>query len=94
MPIAILVALATLYDRFADLPDVRHALAGAAAATAGLVIGTAAKMIRNLKPDWIGALSGLAIFIAVAVLHVPLLLSLAVAVPLSLMLVHLGARRA
>ena len=94
MPIAILVVLATLYDRFADLPDVRHALAGAAAATAGLVIGTAAKMVRNLKPDWVGALSGLMIFIAIALLHLPLLLSLAVTVPLSLLLVHLVARRA
>ena len=50
-PLLILVVIATLYARFAELPDVRAGVAGAAAAAAGLVIGTALKLLRALGPD-------------------------------------------
>ncbi len=40
MPLAILLGLAALYERFAVQTDVKHGVAGAAAAAAGLVIGT------------------------------------------------------
>lgn len=93
MPLAILIALAALYDRFSGLPDVKNALAGAAAATAGLVIGTAGKMMRNLKPDLVGLVAGLGVFIAAGLLHISLLWTLAVAAPASMALIALGARR-
>ena len=41
MPLVIVTALATVYDRFASVPEVRVGLIGAAAAAAGLVLGTA-----------------------------------------------------
>jgi chromate transporter len=93
MPLVILVGLAALYDRFGDLPDVRNALMGAAAATAGLVLGTAGKMMMNLKPGPIAIITGAGIFVAVGLLRIPLLSSLAVAVPASLALTVIFARR-
>jgi chromate transporter len=93
MPLVILVGLAALYDRFGALPDVRNALTGAAAATAGLVLGTAGKMITNLRLDPITLITGAGVFVAVGLMRMPLLLSLAVAVPASLALTFIFARR-
>jgi chromate transporter len=92
MPLAILVALAAAYDRFSSLPEVRHALAGAAAATAGLVIATAAKMMRNLRPDAIGLVSGLVVLVAAGFLRFPLAGILVIAVPAAMAARALFAR--
>lgn len=86
MPLLILFGVAALYERFAALPDVKNAVAGAAAATAGLVIGTAIKMMQNLKPDLLALASGFAIFVAVGLLGLPLALSLLIAAAASLAL--------
>jgi chromate transporter len=59
--------------------DVNNGVAGAAAATAGLVIGTGLKMMRNLKPDLLALAAGGGTFVAVGILHVSLGLSLLVA---------------
>jgi chromate transporter len=48
-PLLILIVLCLLYDRYGQLPDVAPAMAGIAAAAAGMVIGTAAKMVGKLK---------------------------------------------
>ena len=48
LPIGVLVALATLHDRFADLPDVRAATLAAGAGAVGLTIGTGIKLARNI----------------------------------------------
>jgi chromate transporter len=48
MPLVIVTALAVVYDRFAAVPEVNAGLTGAAAAAAGLVLGTALKIIRNV----------------------------------------------
>lgn len=76
MPLLILIGIAALYERFAINADVKNAVAGAAAATAGLVLGTGLKMIRNLKPDILGALSCGAIFVLVGLFQASLALSL------------------
>ena len=47
MPVAILVAVIPIYDRFAALPDVRAAMLGLAATAAGLVVGTSLKLARR-----------------------------------------------
>jgi chromate transporter len=86
MPLVILVGVAALYERFADVPDVKNAVAGAAAATAGLVIGTALKMMRNLKPDLLALVSGAAVFVAVGLLQMSLAISLLIAAFVSLIL--------
>lgn len=86
MPLVILLAIAKLYERFAVQMDVRNGIAGAAAATAGLVIGNGLKMMRNLNPDGLALASGGAIFLAVGFLHVSLPLSLLTAVSISMVL--------
>ena len=86
MPLVILFAIATLYERFAVQTDVANGVAGAAAATAGLVIGTGLKMMRNLKPDGLALASGGAIFLATGLLHVSLALSLLTAASISMVL--------
>ncbi len=48
-PMAIIFVLADLYGRFGTLAPVRHALAGLAAAAAGLLLGTAG---RIAAPVW------------------------------------------
>jgi chromate transporter len=83
VPLALLVAIALLYDRFAGLAPVRAALGGAAAAAAGLVVGQALKMLRNAGSDAL-MLGGAALtFAGVAVLRLPVALTLAVLIPAS-----------
>lgn len=86
MPLLILFAIAALYERFAVQIDVKNGVAGAAAATAGLAIGTGLKMMHNLKPDVLALASGGAIFLAVGLFEAPLAISLVIAVVLSLVL--------
>lgn len=83
MPLAILMALATLYQRFAEAPDVKAAIAGTAAAAAGMVIGTALKIARRLRPTRVAIAFGIATFILVGLLRIPLLVAVAVLAPLS-----------
>jgi len=84
MPLLILVGLATLYARFAAVPWVGAAVGGAASGAAGLVIGTALKMIRNIRPTPMAWLFGLLAFVAIGVLQLPLVAVVVVLVPLSI----------
>jgi chromate transporter len=87
-PIVIVMALAFLYAHFGDLEMVRRALLGVAAAAAGLVLATAAKMAEPLARS--GSMVALAVaaatFIAIGVLRGPLLWVLAVLLPASIAL--------
>ena len=85
-PLALLVAIASLFAAFAHNSDVRAALYGATAAAAGLAIGTALKMMKNLprEPRLWGVAA--AVFVAVAVLRLPLPWVLAALVPASYLL--------
>jgi chromate transporter len=49
MPLVVVTTLAVVYDRIATFPEVNAGVTGAAAAAAGLVLGTALKMIRNIR---------------------------------------------
>ena len=83
LPILIVMALAALYNRFADIPAVNVALTAAGASAAGMVIGTGLKMLLKIRPGiagWIIVLLAVAIIIGLHV-HVVLLL-----VPLALAL--------
>ena len=84
MPLVILISLATLYERFADLPAVQAAMAGTAAAAAGLILGTALKMAQRLKPSPVAIAFGLAAFVGVGLLHLPLIGTLLALAPLSI----------
>ena len=74
LPIAIVLALATLYARYAALPAVNGALAGMAAAAAGLIVAMAMKIAEPMLRArfWRTAPFVLLTFVAVAVLRVPL----------------------
>ncbi len=50
-PLLILSSLCLLYDRFGHLGMVRGALAGVASAAAGMMLGTAFKMVRGARPS-------------------------------------------
>lgn len=71
-PLLILLALATGYQTFSHLPDVEAAVAGAAAAAAGLIVGTSARLIRGLRRGWPSLVFGIATFVAIGLLRVPL----------------------
>ncbi|WP_020176092.1 chromate transporter [Methyloferula stellata] len=92
MPLLILAGIASLYGQFANLSDVKNAIAGAAAATAGLVIGNAFKMARNMKPDAIAYLIGAIVFICAGILQLPLLWTLLVVVPASILVLTIRKR--
>jgi len=49
-PMALLAVIASLYDAYGQLPLVRAVLTGIAAAAAGMVLGTAVKMVDRLRP--------------------------------------------
>lgn len=80
-PSVVVVLLGTVYDRFADHPDVRHAFAGLAAAAAGLLVGLAAKLVWPLLRQPVPAGLAALCFLAVAVVRVPLLPALLALVP-------------
>jgi chromate transporter len=86
-PTAIVIGLGALYDHFQDDPHIRHVFAGLAAAAAGLLISMAIKIMAPLwrKPL---ALSIVALaFIAIAVLKLPLLATMLVLAPVSVLAV-------
>ncbi len=85
-PLLIILVLAALYDRFGSLPPVNSAIGGVAAAAAGLVIGTALKMIGNLRPTVDAYLVGVLAFVAVGLLRWPLLPVMLTLAPLSIAL--------
>lgn len=93
-PIAILVAAPTVYDHIADNPLARLALTGAAISAAGLVIGTAAKLLARARPSLTLSLCAAAALVAVAVFRVPLPWTLAGLAPVSLAAAAISSRRA
>jgi chromate transporter len=70
-PLFVLILLALAHDRWGEIPLVKAVLAGTAAAAAGMVIGTALKMVQKLKPTLPVVAVGLAA-VAGALLRVPL----------------------
>lgn len=85
-PLCVAVGLVTLYDRFAYLPEVQSLTTGAAAGAAGLIVGTALKMLRRIKPD-IGSLAVTAAAVmGAAVFRLPLLLVVACLAPFGIAL--------
>ncbi|MEO3470698.1 chromate transporter [Roseomonas sp. CAU 1739] len=84
VPLVIVTALGAAYLRFADVPVVQALVVGAAAGAAGLVMGTAVKMARNIRPSARSLVIIAAAFIAIGVMEWPLVPVVAVLVPLSI----------
>lgn len=76
MPTVVVLLLATLYGRYADIPWVAGALRGMGAVAAGLVVSTAIKLLGTLRRNPLGVPLGAAFaaatFVAVAWLRLPL----------------------
>jgi chromate transporter len=83
-PVLVLIGIALLYDRIAALPGVDAAMAAGAAAAAGLVMGTAIKLARKIKPNMVAVAIGVAAFVSVGVFHVPMVWAILVLGPLSI----------
>ncbi len=75
-PLIIVLVLAGLFAGIADMPQAQGALRGMSAVAAGLITGTGLKLIPALKTSVLGipisALVAVMIFIAIALLRLPL----------------------
>lgn len=71
-PVACVIALGAVYDRFGELPTVRHAFAGLASAASALVLANALKIAAPLRSRPTGIVVAITTFIAIAVLRLPL----------------------
>ena len=85
-PLVLVLIIAGIYARYGDLPLLRRALTGVAAAAAGLMIATVAKMAQPLfrNRTVTGPLIAFATFAAIGIVHWPLPLVLAAIVPASI----------
>jgi chromate transporter len=75
-PVAIVIMLGAVYDRYAEVPAVKRAFVALSAAAAGYLLATALKIVAPLwgRPAAIGV--AVVTFVAVAVLRLPLALVL------------------
>ena len=78
---AVLAALASLYDRFAAVPDVQAALGGISAGLASLVMGMGIKTAVKLKPDALAIMLGGSALLAVAAFKVSLVATVLILAP-------------
>jgi len=85
-PMVLVIAVGALYAHYGDLPALRRMLTGVAAAAAGLMLATVAKMARPLFKNRavIAPLIALLTFVAIGILHWPLPLVLLAIVPVSI----------
>ncbi len=85
-PMAIVIGLGGLYAEYGHIPVVSHAFGGLAAAASGLVVAMAVKIAAPIQRYRIGIALALVAFFAVAILRLPLLPTMAVLAPLSILL--------
>jgi chromate transporter len=89
-PMILIIAVGALYAHYGDLPALRRMLTGVAAAAAGLMVATVAKMARPLlrvpsrNAAVIAPLIALSTFVTIGLLHWPLPLVLLAIVPVSI----------
>jgi len=86
VPVVVVLMMAASYATVAQSELARNAIAAASAAAAGLILGTALRLLRGARPPPHGLVVGAAVFVAVAIVHAPLLWVLAVAVPAAIAL--------
>jgi len=71
-PVAVVIGLGFLYDRYGGLPAVAHGFAGLAAVASGLVLANALKIGAPLRSRPLGIGIALTTFVAIALLRWPL----------------------
>lgn len=91
-PLVLIIIIGALYAHYGDLPALRRALTGIAAAAAGLIIATVAKMARAQFRSWApaGPIIALITFGTIGLLQWPLPLVLLVIVPVSVAVTWAG----
>lgn len=83
MPVAIAIALGAIYDRYGDLPVVERIFNGVASAAAGLIVAVAIRIVwPYVGTPRVVALAS-AVFVAIVVLKVPLVIVIVAAAPIS-----------
>lgn len=87
-PIFVVIGLGSIYAHFADNLYVQHAFFGLAAAASGLVLGLAWKIASPLRTKPVGIAICLATAAAIAVFQTPLLPTLAILAPVSMVLMR------
>lgn len=85
VPCVIVVGLGVVYDRYAENPRVANIFAGLAAAAAGLLIAASIKIAEPLRRKPASAVMALVCFVAIAVFRFPLLPTMVVLAPLSVL---------
>jgi chromate transporter len=93
LPILIVISLGALYTAYSDHPMVSRGAGGLAAAASGLVIATAIKIAAPLRGQFLGIAIALAVVAAIALLKWPLLPTLLLMAPVSILLHHVAMRR-
>ncbi|MBO1076988.1 chromate transporter [Roseomonas marmotae] len=91
-PTAVVVGLGVVYERYQDDPQVQRVFAGLAAAAAGLLVATALKMLAPLRRRPLALAVVALCFLAIAILRLPLLPSMLVLAPLSILVNGRAAR--
>lgn len=85
-PVAIVIGLGVLYDRYSSLPVVRHGFAALAAAASALVLANALKIAAPLWGRPLAIAMTVMTFVAIAVLRLPLPSALPVLAAISTLL--------
>jgi chromate transporter len=91
-PTLVVVLLGMVYDRFQNDPHVQHMFAGLAAAAAGLLCAMAVKLAWPLRTQPVQILIAALCFVAIAVLRLPLLPTMAVLAAIGIGAAWKGAR--
>ncbi len=86
-PVATVIALGVVYNRYGELPVVQNGFRGLAATASALVLANALKIAAPLKTRPIGIAVALVTFVAIAVLRLPLPPVLPVMVAISTFLI-------
>jgi chromate transporter len=73
VPVVVVLVLATFYASVAQHVWARNAIAAASAAGAGLILGTATRLVIQTRPPARGLVMGAASFVSIGVLQWPLL---------------------
>ena len=86
VPVVVVLILAMFYAAVDRSATARNAIAAASAAGAGLILGTATRLVLSTRPPLRGVMMGAAAFLSVGVLHWPLLWVLPALVALAIAL--------
>ena len=88
----VVLLIAAFYASVAHVPVARMAVGAASAAAAGLIIGTALRLVLHGRPTWRAAVLAGAAFFSVAIMQWPLFWVIAVLIPIGIVVEWRAAR--